>query len=164
MTEAYRKPWRNALWTVPLILVPGLLMGRVSNSGYGNPWFDALVKPEIMPPGWAFGAAWTTLYILLGIALALVIAAAPSRARSVGLALFAVQMLLNYSWSPLFFAAHQIIAALMVIVAILLLTIATMVQFGRVNRLAALLLVPYIAWLSFASILNFLIMRLNPGA
>ena len=72
---------RYALVTVPLVLLLGLLSGRIANSGYGNPWFDALAKPEAMPPGWAFGAAWTTLYILLGLALALVLHARGARGR-----------------------------------------------------------------------------------
>jgi tryptophan-rich sensory protein len=64
---------RYALVTVPLILLLGILSGRASNSGFGNPWFDALVKPDAMPPGWAFGVAWTILYILLGLSLALIL-------------------------------------------------------------------------------------------
>ena len=71
---------RWALVTVPAVLLLGTLSGRASNSGYGNPWFDALVKPEAMPPGWVFGAAWTILYILLGLALAMILNARGSRA------------------------------------------------------------------------------------
>src|SRR4051812_28155151 len=64
---------RYALFTVPAILLLGTLSGRASMSGYGNPWFDALAKPGFMPPGWAFGVAWTILYILLGLSLAMIL-------------------------------------------------------------------------------------------
>ena len=70
---------RWALFTVPAIVFLGLLSGRVSNSGYDNQWFAALVKPTFMPPGWAFPVAWTILYILLGFALAVVIHARGAR-------------------------------------------------------------------------------------
>lgn len=154
---------RTAAITVPVILGIGFLMGQLSNSGYGNAWFDALAKPALMPPGWVFGAAWSALYILLGISLAMVWAAPPSRARSTGLALFFAQLALNFAWSPIFFAWHQVGLALAVIAAMLLLSIATAVQFHRVRRAAAWLLLPYLAWLAFASHLNFEILRLNPA-
>lgn len=155
---------RYALITVPLVLLLGTLSGRASNSGYGNPWFDALVKPAAMPPGWAFGVAWTILYILLGLALAMILHARGARGRGLALGLFAVQMLLNYSWSPLFFAAHQVTLALVVIFAMIALTVACLLLFARIRKVAALLLLPYLAWLAFATYLNFEIMRLNPGA
>lgn len=164
MDRVQRKSfWRYAIFTVPLILGIGFLMGQISNSGYGNDWFDALRKPAIMPPGWAFGAAWSTLYIFLGIAIALVLSVrgAPGRALAVGL--FAAQMLLNFSWSPVFFGMHEARPALFIIILMLVLSIATTFLFRRINRLAAWLMVPYLAWLSFASLLNYRIIVLNPG-
>ena len=74
-----RTALRTAVITVPAILAVGFLMGQLSNSGYGNAWFDALAKPAAMPPGWVFGVAWSVLYVLLGIALALVWSSPPSR-------------------------------------------------------------------------------------
>jgi tryptophan-rich sensory protein len=149
--------------TVPLILGVGFLMGQLSNSGYGNDWFDALVKPAAMPPGWAFGAAWTILYVLLGVSLAIVWSAPPSSARSTSLLIFFIQLLLNFSWSPLFFGAHQIDVALAVIVTILALSIAATQTFTRVRKIAAVLMLPYLAWLAFATYLNFEILTLNRG-
>ena len=64
---------RSAIVTVPLILLLGIASSRISPTGDANPWFDALVKPAIMPPGWAFGVAWTILYIMLGVALAMIV-------------------------------------------------------------------------------------------
>lgn len=153
-----------SLFAVPVILGIGFLMGRLSNSGFGNGWFDQLAKPAAMPPGWAFGVAWTILYILLGIALALALAARKSASRRRALVLFIAQLVLNYSWSPLFFGEHQVAVALSVIVAILALSIATALVLRRVNTAAAWLMAPYLAWLCFATYLNFEIMRMNPVA
>ncbi len=153
-----------ALVTVPLIVGVGFLMGQLSNSGYDNPWFDQLTKPAAMPPGWAFGAAWTAIYALMGIALAFVLAAPEAKGRNAALTLFAVQLALNYSWSPIFFGLHQLLFGLVIIIALLLMTIATARLFGRVSYAAGWLLVPYVAWLCFATYLNFEILRLNPGA
>ncbi|HWH22136.1 MAG TPA: TspO/MBR family protein [Allosphingosinicella sp.] len=155
---------RHAIWTVPLILGLGMLSGWLSNSGYGNGWFDALRKPETMPPGWAFGAAWTLLYILLGLALAMVLAAPPQRGRNLALGLFGLQMVLNFSWSPIFFGMNEARAALFVIVLMLVLSMPAAFIFYRIDRRAGLLMAPYLAWLSFAAHLNYRIVELNPGA
>lgn len=156
--------FRYALITVPLILLLGIASGRAAGSGYGNPWFDALVKPDIMPPGWLFGVAWSILYILLGLALALILHARGARGRKLALAFFLTQLLLNLAWSPIFFAWHQVAVGLGVILAILALSIATAFLFVPIRKAAALLMLPYIAWLCFAGLLNYEILRLNPGA
>ena len=156
---------RFALFTVPAVLLLGSVSGRVGNSGYGNPWFDALTKPEIMPPGWVFGAAWTILYILLGFALAMLLHARGAKGRGIAIALFVAQLALNYSWSPIFFAWHRIGLALWVILAMIALTVVLIVMLARMRRrLAALLLLPYLAWLCFATVLTWQIGRLNPAA
>jgi tryptophan-rich sensory protein len=155
---------RWCLVTVPAVLLLGTLSGRAANSGYGNPWFDALVKPEAMPPGWMFGVAWSILYILLGIALAMILNARGARGRPLALAFFFVQLLLNYAWSPVFFAMHQVGTALLLIGAILVLAMIAAFLFARIRRAAGLLMLPYLAWLGFASYLNYEIMVLNPGA
>ena len=155
---------RYALVTVPAILLLGTLSGKVSNSGYGNPWFDALAKPSFMPPGWAFPVAWSLLYILLGLSLAIILNARGARGRGLAVGIFLVQLALNFSWSPLFFAAHKVGLALAVIVAIIVLTAISAWLFARIRRTAALLLLPYLAWLCFATALNYEIGRLNPDA
>lgn len=155
---------RYALVTVPLVLLLGILSGRASDSGYGNPWFDALVKPAAMPPGWVFGVAWTLLYILLGLALAMILHARGARGRPLAVGLFLAQLLLNYSWSPLFFAMHRVGDALVVIVAMLALSIAVTFLFARIRKKAAWLMVPYMVWLGYAAMLNYRIAELNPNA
>jgi translocator protein len=158
-----RVAWfKKALVTVPVVLGLGILSGRLSNSGYGNAWFDMLVKPEAMPPGAAFGVAWSILYTLQGIALAMVLNARGNRLRGTAVMLFVVQLALNLAWSPLFFAFHQITAALWLIIAIFVAALATTFVFGRIRPLAAWLMVPYLAWLCFAAALNNDYRRLNP--
>jgi tryptophan-rich sensory protein len=115
---------RYALVTVPLVLLLGTVSGTVAGSGYGNPWFDALAKPGLMPPGWVFGAAWTLLYICLGLALALILHARGARGRKVAIGIFLAQLLLNYAWSPIFFAAHEVGLAFIVIVLMIILSAA----------------------------------------
>jgi benzodiazapine receptor len=159
-----RRPfWRHAIVTVPLILLAGIASGRLSNSGYGNPWFDALAKPEIMPPGWAFGAAWTTLYILLGVAFAFILRAKGTPGRNLAIVLFVAQLLVNFAWSPVFFGMYRARLALFLIVLMLALSIAVAFLFARIDRRAGWAFIPYLAWLGFASYLNYRIVELNPG-
>jgi benzodiazapine receptor len=155
---------RYALVTVPAILLLGTLSGRMSGSGYGNAWFDALTKPGFMPPGWVFGAAWTILYILIGLALALILHARGARGRGIAIAVFAAQLVLNFAWSPIFFAMHRVGLALAVVLAMLLLAGAATLLFARIRTTAAWLMVPYVAWLVFASLLTWQIFELNPYA
>ena len=155
---------RYALITVPAVLLFGTLSGRASTSGYGNPWFDALVKPEAMPPGWAFGVAWTILYILLGLSLALILHARGARGRGAALAFFFAQLLLNYAWSPVFFGMHQATTALAVIAVMLPLAVVAAFLFARIRKAAGLLMLPYLGWLCFAAFLNYEIVQLNPDA
>ena len=155
---------RYALVTVPLVLLLGTLSGTVAGSGYGNPWFDALAKPELMPPGWVFGAAWTLLYICLGLALALVLHARGARGRGLAVGIFLAQLVLNYAWSPIFFAAHQVGLAMVVIVLMIVLAAIAALLFARIRKAAGLLMVPYLAWLFFAAFLTWQIGELNPDA
>lgn len=150
-----------AVVTVPVILGLGMLSGWLSNSGYGNDWFDALRKPAAMPPGATFGIAWTILYVLLGIALAMVLAAPKGEARTWALVLFAGQMALNYAWSPVFFGLHHPKTALAIILVMLALSVAAASVMVKFSRTSALLMVPYLGWLCFATYLNFMIVRLN---
>ena len=162
---ALRKDWwKIALVAVIAIEALGGLSGWVSNSGYGNGWFDVLVKPSFMPPGWAFGVVWPILYALLGIAVAIVLAAPPSPRRTLALTLFFIQLALNFAWSPIFFAGHDIALGKVVIFVMAALAAAAAGQFLRIRTAAGLLMLPYIAWLVFAATLNATIERLNPGA
>jgi tryptophan-rich sensory protein len=162
--ETERSWWKAAIVAVIAIELLGGLSGWISNSGYGNGWFDSLQKPSFMPPGWLFGVVWPILYALLGISLAMVLAQPPSSRRTTALLLFIIQLALNLAWSPVFFAGHDIVLAKWLIVAIALISAGAAVLFFRIRSAAGLLLIPYLAWLVFAASLNWSIDTLNPSA
>ncbi len=155
---------RWAMVSVPLVLLLGFLAGRSVQTGDENGWYAALAKPALTPPGWLFPVAWTTLYILIGLALAMILNARSARLRGVAITLFALQFVLNLAWTPLFFGAHQIGVALIDIVAMVMLGIATTVAFARIRTAAAWLMVPYLVWIIFAGVLTWRIGQLNPDA
>ena len=131
-------------------------------------WFAELALPAYYPPGWAFGVVWPILYALLGAAAALVYLrgrdardARIARDVRTALGLFAVQLGVNVAWSPVFWGLERPDLGLAVLVALLPLVAATIAAFDRVDRRAALLLVPYLAWVCFATALNYGIWALN---
>ena len=156
--------WKLSIITVIAIELAGGLSGWLSNSGYGNAWFDALEKPFFMPPGAAFGIVWPILYALLGVALAMILAEPPSPRKRTALALFFLQLALNFAWSPIFFAGHDIRLAKYVIFIMAVVAGGAAGQFYRLRKTAGLLMIPYLAWLIFAATLNSTIDTLNPGA
>lgn len=166
MTEQAERTdwWKVAIVAVIIIEALGGLSGYISNSGFGNSWFDKLQKPSFMPPGWLFGVVWPILYALIGIAFALVATAPQSRRRDLGLTLFLVQLGLNFVWSPTFFAGHDIRLANVVIFVMAAIAAVTARMFLKIRKAAGWLMVPYLAWLVFAATLNATIDRLNPGA
>ncbi len=155
---------RWSLVLIPGTLLFGFLSGQLAGSGPGNPWFDSLVKPAIYPPPAAFGIVWSILYVMMGLALAMVVTARGASGRGKAIALWVLQFLLNLAWTPVFFAAHRITAALGVIVALDLALLVTLVLFWRVRSLAGALLLPYLAWTLFATALTWQFLQANPGA
>ncbi len=155
---------RWAIVTVPLIVLLGFLSGRSVPVGSDSAWYVALAKPPLTPPGWVFPVAWTSLYIAMGLALAMILNARGARLRGLGVALFVAQFALNLAWTPLFFGAHRITASVGVIAAMLVLSIAATVVFSRIRLAAAWLMVPYMVWISFAGMLAYGIGALNPDA
>ena len=155
---------RWAVVTVPLVLLLGFGSGSVAPAGSENDWYQALTKPVATPPDWAFPVVWTTLYALMGLALAMVLHARGARGRGVAIALFTLALALNLVWTPLFFGAHKVTAAWLLIVAMLAAGIAATIAFARVRQLAGWLLVPYLIWITYAGVLTFRIDQLNPEA
>ncbi len=154
---------RWALFLVPLCVLLGFLAGQLG-AGPQSAWFQALDKPSIYPePKW-FGIVWTVLYIMIGISVALVASAWGARGRSAALWVFALHFAFNLAWSPTFFGLQQMTAALVVIGLMILSLLAVMVLFWKVRRVAAVLLLPYLAWICFAGALNYEFLRLNPDA
>lgn len=159
-----RSFWLRALVTVPVVVLLGFGSAMVAPAGDQNPWFTALAKPAIQPPNIAFPIVWTILYVLMGLALALVLSARGARGRAAAVVLFVLQLGVNLAWSPIFFRFHKLDLALIVIVALAVLVAVTMVAFWRVRTLAGLMLLPYLAWVCFASVLFSQVRALNPDA
>jgi tryptophan-rich sensory protein len=126
-------------------------------------WYDGINKPEWNPPTWVFGPAWTLLYITMAIAAWLVWREGGWRVQGRALGLFVLQWVFNALWTPLFFGMHRSGLALIDILALWLTILATLIAFWRVRRAAGLLMLPYLAWVTFATALNFAIWRLNGG-
>ena len=117
-------------------------------------WYASLNRPSFSPPNWVFGPVWTSLYILLGISFFLIWKEEASKGRDLAIKVFLVQMLLNFAWSFLFFYFNLIGAALIEII-LLWTSIAAMIYlFYKIKPLAAYLNIPYLLWVSFATILN----------
>lgn len=118
-------------------------------------WYPSLVRPSFAPPSFVFGPVWTTLYVMMGVASWLVWRRGLERPEVRGaLILYAIQLCLNLAWSGLFFGLRQPLLALVEIVVLLVLIAMTAVRFAAVSRPAAVLMVPYLAWVSFATVLN----------
>lgn len=123
-------------------------------------WYASLQKPSFNPPAWIFGPAWTLLYILMAVAAWRVFRVA---GWGPAIGLWLIQLAVNASWSPLFFGMHRIDLALLTIIALDILVIATIAVFFRKDRIAAWLMLPYLAWIAFATTLNAAIWQLNPA-
>ncbi len=136
---------------IPLAL--GAIAGRFTAQAVPE-WFASLNRPSFSPPNWIFGPVWTILYILLGISLFLIWKQIPSKVRNKALWIFSVQMFLNFIWSFLFFYFNQIGLALIVIIGLWLSITVMLVSFYKIKPLAAYLNVPYLLWITFASVLN----------
>ena len=124
-------------------------------------WFAKLHKPSWNPPSWVFGPVWTLLYILMAIAAWLVWRQGGWKSQRLALGAFLLQWLLNALWTPLFFGMHQLGLAFGEIILLWLVLALTAILFWQVKKSAGWLLLPYLAWVSFAAALNFSIWRLN---
>ncbi|MBP8115793.1 MAG: tryptophan-rich sensory protein [Chitinophagaceae bacterium] len=154
----------NTLKLIIAIAIPvavGGISGFFTATGVDS-WYQTINKPSWNPPGWIFGPVWTTLYVMMGIALFLVWKSDSSDIlKKTAIALFAIQLILNFFWSFIFFDQQQIGWALLEIIVMWIFILLTIFAFGNVSKLAAWLLVPYVSWVSFATILNYTIWKLN---
>ena len=157
MTGDRTRTWLGLAGWVALPFVAAWFGSRFTASE----WYASLDRPSWAPPSWLFGPVWTALYLAMGIAAWLVWKDRGfARARG-ALLLFLAQLLLNALWSWIFFGLREMGAALVEIVVLWLLIAATIAAFWRHSRPAALLLVPYLAWVTFATALNFALWRMN---
>ena len=144
---------------IPLLV--GGIAGFFTTTGV-NGWYAVANKPSFNPPNWLFAPVWTALYIMMGIALYLVWKTETANAiKQKALILFGVQLALNFLWSFIFFYAKQPSWAFADIIAMWIVILLTIIWFGKISTTAAWLLVPYIFWVSFASLLNFYIWKHN---
>lgn len=153
---------RWALLFVPLVLVLGLFPAVLGNAD--SLWFRGLAKPATFPPPATFGIVWTILYVMMGLAAALIAAARGAPGRGLALAMFGVQLVINMAWSPVFFGLHQMHRALLVIGVLDVAVAITLALFWRVRPRAGMLLLPYMAWILFAALLNWQFIQANPDA
>jgi len=128
---------------------------------HARDFYAGLVRPAWAPPGWVFGPVWTTLYLLMGVSVWLVWRTAGWSGATVALSLFVVQLVCNAAWSWFFFAWRRGALALADILLLLALIVATMFAFAQVHTLAMVLLIPYIGWVAFATLLTWAIWRAN---
>lgn len=123
-------------------------------------WYVFLNKPSFSPPNWLFAPVWTTLYLLMGISLYLNWIKKERKARE-NVKLFFLQLAINAIWTPVFFGAKNIFLALMIIIILWMLIVAMIFRFYKINKASSLILIPYLIWVSFATILNYFIWKLN---
>jgi tryptophan-rich sensory protein len=138
------------------------IVGSIFTASKIPTWYKGLIKPALNPPSWVFGPVWTTLYLLMGIALYIIWKKGlNTEGVKFALTIFAVQLILNALWSIVFFNMENLGLALINIVLMWLSILWTIVLFYRLSPTAGLLLIPYILWVSFASYLNYAIWTLN---
>ena len=126
-----------------------------------GPWYQSLSKPAWNPPDWLFAPVWTVLYFLMALAAWLVWRQAGLSQARLALSAFGVQLALNAAWSWLFFGLHRPDLALIEIGLLWAAILTTLILFARIHTLAGILLLPYLAWVGFAAVLNFSLWRLN---
>jgi tryptophan-rich sensory protein len=147
--------WLSLLGFLVIVIGGGLAIGYLTAPG---DWYAGLAKPSFNPPGWIFGPVWTALYVLIAVAGWRTF---ERDRRGWPMRLWWAQLALNFLWSPMFFAAHRIGLALLVILLLLAAIVGFVATGWRQDRLVAWLFVPYATWVTFASVLNGALWMLN---
>ncbi len=146
--------------SIGICLLAGAVGSIFTVSAIPN-WYATLAKPFFAPPNWVFAPVWTTLYVIMGISLFLVWRKGFSKKTKAAVNVFGIQLALNVLWSLAFFGLKSPIAGFVVIIALWAAIAATIMKLMKISRSAGLLLVPYIAWMSIAAVLNLSIVLLN---
>jgi translocator protein len=149
--------WYKLIISILICLAVGFFSGFFTATSIDS-WYSKISKPSFNPPNWLFGPVWTILYILMGISLYLVW---NSNGSKTAIMFFAIQLLLNFLWSFIFFKLQNPFIAFIEIIILLAIIIITAIKFYPISTTAAYLMIPYILWVSFATILNFSIYWLN---
>ena len=132
----------------------------MTNAG-NSQFYKNLKKPFSQPPKWLFAPVWTVIYILLLLSLLLIIKAPDNKFKNWAYILFTVQILLNLSWMPVFFKAQKICAAVIISILLFLCVLSMTLVFYKISYISAILLIPYLLWSGFASVLNYCICKIN---
>ena len=143
---------------IALCLFGGMLSGLATPPGA---WYASLQKPSWQPPPWIFGPVWTVLYLMIGVSGWLLWSRRSAPGGRVAIAMFLGQLGLNFAWTPVFFGLHAMGAAFAVITVLWVAILATVVAAWRLRRAASLLLLPYLAWVGFAAVLNLTLWGMN---
>ncbi|MDO8583172.1 MAG: TspO/MBR family protein [bacterium] len=154
-----RVDWRKLIFSVGICLLVGF-GGSIFTASAIPTWYATLNKPVFSPPNYLFAPVWTTLYILMGLSLYLVWVS-KSKLKSHAMNLFWIQLTLNFSWSLVFFGLHNPVLAFVDILALWVFIFLTIKAFLPISKNSGYLLYPYLAWVSFATVLNFSILLLN---
>ncbi len=155
-----KKNWRSYAIFIALSLGVGFLAAGLTAGGtelYNN----SLIKPSLAPPAIVFPIVWTVLYVLMGVSAAMIWNAPESALRKKGLNLFVAQLIVNFFWSLIFFNAKDFLAAFVWLILLWVLILWKILTYYKLDKLAALLQVPYLLWVTFAGYLNFMVWRLN---
>ncbi len=138
------------------------LIGTVFTLDSIPTWYAALNKPSFNPPNWLFGPVWTILYLMMGISLFIVWKEdLKNKVVKSAFTVFMIQLFLNTIWSIVFFGMQSISGGLIIIVLLWIMILITILKFMKISRVAGILLIPYLLWVSFATFLNFSIFKLN---
>ncbi len=160
--SAEQRPLQAALYAA-LPVAAAAVLGNMATIPNIPVWYASLIKPSFNPPNWIFGPVWTILFFMMAYAFYRILRMpAQSAGRTSSIGLFLVQMALNALWSWAFFAAQSPLAGLVVIVLLWVMIAASSISFAQLDRVAAVLMFPYLLWVSFALVLNTAIFRLNP--
>lgn len=128
---------------------------------YDKDWYNNLEKPPFQPPAWVFSPVWIIIYAFIGMSFLLVLYAPVKTYIFLDCVLFAIQLILNLSWTPVFFKLHKIMEAFFICLALTIIVFVMLIAFFQTSILAGIFLIPYFLWLVFACILNFSIWLLN---
>jgi translocator protein len=150
----------KVILSIAVVQLTGII-GSVFTTSSIDTWFTTIVKPEWNPPSWVFGPVWIALYTLMGIASFLVWQKKELSNVKIALSVYGVQLVLNALWSILFFGLKNPGLAFAEIIVLLIFIIITTILFWRINTVAGILMLPYIAWVTFATFLNYTIWQLN---
>ena len=154
------KMWKPYVISAGIALAVGGLSGLLSMEGM-KLYTETALKPPLTPPGWLFSVVWTILYALMGISSARIWLAPESKERSMGLNLYVVQLIVNFFWSLLFFNAQAYGLAALWLILLWVLVLLMIIEFSKVDKLAAWLQILYLIWLTFAAYLNLGVWFLN---